>query len=749
MRDIKTGNSDSLSTLSAFHHWVLGAALLMVSCSFAHAEDSKWMTIASPGQYTSLLIDGGDIWCGSASLGAAVKHAADDEPTIYNRSTQSLVSNNVNVIKKDNTGRIWLGTNNGLAVFEGEQWIAHNSANSDLTITIVHDICIDRNNAVWVCGQEGVARWQAGSWTNYNQSNSDIPFDHVKRLTESPNGEILAAANTPANAASFAIYSQDRWANYRINGFIETSAFAVNDMEFNADGVLWLATIRRGLLRWDGSVLQSYDSFNSPLPNQGGVDVQSIFDLVLSADGSVVLAASGIYILHSDQSWEEYTPFNTELPTKNINRIALDADGDYWMATDIGLMQFDGATATLHQLFPVQLESNNITDLDASSQGGVWISSNNGVARIKSGTIEIWTNANAPFRGVRIDHVRSAGVNSAIATTFGLGLYVFSDGKWEEIGGPGTEFDLRGIRDLDVDQVNGDVWIASDFGLRKYADGIGEIFWNGTTPDYPFSGTRDVAVLSDGEVWVAGNQNGIAVLQNDGWTHLTTENSELASNLVEGVHRGHGNSVWITYSGDVGISLMEEGGSVTTYTTTNSELPFNTAFDITADQSGNTWFAFQGSIGRFDGSNWEFFSEDNSGISGNLFQSITVDAANNIWVGSYASGISFLGNALTVSVSDSDTPHKETSSGILSASLYPNPAGDWVYVKVNSQDAAALQLDLVDQSGKILPLNVVEDYQTGNIRVFRLDIHNLTQGLHMVHIVNSSSTLALPIVKVQ
>ena len=61
----------------------------------------------------------------------------------YNTSTSGLPSNRVLSITIDGSGNKWVGTERGLAKFDGTNWTVYNSKNSALPSNEVHSIAID------------------------------------------------------------------------------------------------------------------------------------------------------------------------------------------------------------------------------------------------------------------------------------------------------------------------------------------------------------------------------------------------------------------------------------------------------------------------------------------------------------------------------------------------------------------------------------------------------------------------------
>ena len=56
----------------------------------------------------------------------------------------------INVIKIDSTGNKWVGTNNGIGIFDGENWIQNDNLNSSLPDSNVSSIDFDDKGNLWV-----------------------------------------------------------------------------------------------------------------------------------------------------------------------------------------------------------------------------------------------------------------------------------------------------------------------------------------------------------------------------------------------------------------------------------------------------------------------------------------------------------------------------------------------------------------------------------------------------------------------
>lgn len=75
------------------------------------------------------------VWVGSFSEGVSVNDGSGW--TTYNMES-GLTSNNIHALATDAAGRIWVGTEWGLNVLDGETWSSYTMANSDLLDNAVH-----------------------------------------------------------------------------------------------------------------------------------------------------------------------------------------------------------------------------------------------------------------------------------------------------------------------------------------------------------------------------------------------------------------------------------------------------------------------------------------------------------------------------------------------------------------------------------------------------------------------------------
>ncbi|WP_299459007.1 two-component regulator propeller domain-containing protein [uncultured Microscilla sp.] len=92
-------------------------------------------------------------------------------------TSQGLISNAINVVKKTPDGTLWIGTKAGLCRLKNGQITCFTQANDGL----VHDNCtsleLDQHNRLWIGTQKGLSCFDGKSFVNYNHKTGLIASD--------------------------------------------------------------------------------------------------------------------------------------------------------------------------------------------------------------------------------------------------------------------------------------------------------------------------------------------------------------------------------------------------------------------------------------------------------------------------------------------------------------------------------------------------------------------------------------------
>ena len=219
----------------------------------------------------------------------------------YMRTDYPFSEADANLIKFDRKNRLWIATNKGLYMRNGETWMAYNKSNSSLTKT-VQCMAFDSNNRLW-CGTfgSGLFCFDGTRWSNYTTSNTSLPSNYVGTVTVDNNNVLWLNCRDPR-------YPDKMGSEYGL-----------------------------GLTRFDGNACTTYNHNNSPLPSDCFWDVQ------VDADNRLWLAAAGDLgvvglTCFDGTEWTIYNTDNSGIALNEVTKITLDPKrGLIWLTHHPGL----------------------------------------------------------------------------------------------------------------------------------------------------------------------------------------------------------------------------------------------------------------------------------------------------------------------------------------------------------------------------------------------------------------------------
>ncbi|MBN1892846.1 choice-of-anchor D domain-containing protein [bacterium] len=288
---------------------------------------------------------------------------------VYNTSNSGLPYNYVTQIRIDGSGRKWIGTQGGLALFDGTSWTVYNTGNSGLPGNDVRSIFIDGSNVKWIgTFGGGLASFDGTTWNVYNTGNSGIPTNDVHCVAV--DGTNVKWMGT--YGGGLASFDGTDWAVYNAANsglpYNEVSAMAREP----GTPVQWLGTYGGGLASWDGVQWQVYNTGNSGLPNNfiNENGLQSV------APNTVWIGTGGGGLaVREFTSWTVYNMGNSGIPSDNVYGIAFDGLNNIWVGTNGGgLAVFDGFDVwTVYNTGNSSLPADHVYCVTVDSQGNKWI----------------------------------------------------------------------------------------------------------------------------------------------------------------------------------------------------------------------------------------------------------------------------------------------------------------------------------------------------------------------------------------
>lgn len=311
---------------------------------------------------------------------------------VFNSSNSGLPDNVIRCLAKDAQGNVWIGTDNGLAKFDGSTFTVIDSSNSDLPVNQIRSIAFSPTGDMWVGTlQAGVAVFNGSSWMNYTSQNSALPDDQVRTITfdtagnawlgttggvvniSSEGWEVYGMFNSPLvsnNINHVFVDGGTVWVGtvngglcrkvgsvwtiftYQNSGLLDNTIYNITNDIF---GNLWFATPAQGLGRYDGSGWYFRSISNSNMPTNGLTAIEVVKHTDVKYIGTV---NKGLVRWTNGLPFDSFTVNNSPMPDNHVSCLLQYNDSTFYIGTaNSGLVKFVDTTQ-----YPLVLAIDELND---------------------------------------------------------------------------------------------------------------------------------------------------------------------------------------------------------------------------------------------------------------------------------------------------------------------------------------------------------------------------------------------------
>jgi ligand-binding sensor domain-containing protein len=549
-------------------------------------------------------------------------------------------------------GTIWIGSDGGLTRFRpnaapADQWHTYNAANSPLIVDTVISIAIDPQGVLWlsnnsVNGQAGLFRFNPATeqWTHVN------PGMRTGTVKLGNNGVVLVSFN---------------------NGFLECSGTScvtrgggasLGDLVQDPQGNVWGTTSSQGLWKWNGTSWQSWPQLaGTATMNAVGTDRNGVVyvatwhgtvfqminntpvfwaeasaipgefigrpngDIWISNYGGNGVLGTVRHYTAGGQLLERMNGYNAGLGDYFVNRIMTDSAGNMWFAAgETGLTRMLGSNGAADAATrwrnwgnhndnsePYPWAGNEPMYCMFEEGNGIFWIGGNGIGRWDSNTGQFthfwnWQNSNIDTSGVQAIVKRG---NTIYAGMGGSGIYWFDGVNWNHttLSPNGFAYSPNNVKAMAVDTQD-NLWVASEFGLRKFAPGNNTNFtlYHQDNSGLPSGSLTDVEADPNGGIWVA---------------------------TFDGLARFDGN----TWSSHTQASAGWPGPLVTDFTRRASD-----GMIAVSTYQGSTW-PYTGGVSTFNGTSWTHYTRQNSPLTHWQVEAVQFDNNGHLWASPISEGL--------------------------------------------------------------------------------------------------------------
>jgi signal transduction histidine kinase/ligand-binding sensor domain-containing protein/CheY-like chemotaxis protein len=549
----------------------------------------------------------------------------------------------INAIHEDYFGRLWVGTNEGLFYrTSGGHFAAVQYENQHLVIARGSTLSSARDGRVFAVTQFGILvitssdggqSWQCHSLLSAEESKALVP-NGAQGVLANADGSIFFSCGDglcqltgkrmkvwgPANGLA-----RDKWTCFLLK----------------RDGELWLrgsahvAALSRGQTRFE----------NRDFPYRpGSGDYRSLSE---DLGGHIFASFESGAARYENGHWRIFSQSNGT-SEYTVRSILVDREGLIWLAlAGHGLQKWIGYGEWEHWTSHDGLQSNVVWAILRDRKGRLWIGDDRGVSFMEPGSAKLHT-WHAP--GIHAEHNRSIAESKDGFIWIGTG-----DGRVIQIAAStlrAKEFSFNRVHRVFVDSEDR-VWLATSEGVfvseRHTSPRQFRPVRNSVLAAAEF---LDVAQSPDGRIWLASDQ-GLYALNGSTWSHIDLRREKLGHRF-EDFAIDQAGSIWVD-GAFAGIACLHvrDGKVVRIDRFTKPVLESDQVDFLNTDTHGRIWVGKDHGVDVFDGRTWHSYTQGNGLIWNDCDgKAFFADQDGSIWIGT-SGGLSHL---LTPTASSSKPP---------------------------------------------------------------------------------------------
>jgi ligand-binding sensor domain-containing protein/AraC-like DNA-binding protein len=524
------------------------------------------------------------------------------------KTPDGLPRDSIQAIAQGKDGYIWIGTNNGLARFDGVRFKVFTHWNTPpLTSDKIASLLVDRHGKLWIgLDGGGVAGYLNGEWSTVSIAEG-LSHSSVTSLFEDRAGNLWIGTN----------YGVNRLASGVLQNFTTDDGLPGNIVQAIGEtpgGNVLVGTLASGLAEF------SNGGFSVPEHLQEFADHAITVIRRHDKEATWIGSDQGLFLLRDRQVQLVGGALN---PIFSVRSLALSSAGSLWVGTD-GNGAFEVSMPSL-QVAPVvtELSEHFVYSLLKGREGEFWLGTfTEGLFRLTEKKLDNWLDHN-PARDRLLNTVLVDSDNLCWVGTQKGGLLKLAEGKviqrfndksiiedddvralWEEENGVVWVGTASGgvfrIEDDDIESLPGSESNHLQAPVNVFYKDRNNLLWIGTGQGIARIENRrlvekrwlsrlDVRVLVEdgaGALW-AGTDRGLHLFKNGGFEPAEIDAALQTADIIS-VYADKKGTLWI---GTNGAGLFVSSPQSVGHITTANGLGDDFIYSIQEDGAGRFWFS--------------------------------------------------------------------------------------------------------------------------------------------------------------
>ncbi len=589
--------------------------------------------IAQSYIYSILQDNTGFLWMGTEN--GCVRYDGHDFVTFT--IDDGLADNFITTAMIDKTGNIWFGHNQGkLTKYNGKTFTIFDLHSNSNRINTIFE---DKNNAIWV-GTNGNGLFRLDNKTGFEQYNNDPLLNIINVISQDYFGNILLGTNDGLLKYR---YSSRREELIYVSEIDELSGITIQAIGMKNSGKdMYIGSRDIGLYDYYGVSSTNPSSFGTIYTEKNGLGSNNIAAIYKDHHSNIWISCFGKGIQMLEESNTEFHPRNLDhqldFNYKYIKSIFQDREGNIWLGTyGEGLIRIAETEFTIINKASGLLDDNvlaNIIDI----KGNYWTGGVNGLTKVtlaqepEEYIYTHYTVANGlPENHVTAIHEDTYGnlwIGTATAGVCKLNVKTNHITK-VSIGGSTL---CKMINAINGD-AEGNIWIATIEGVFHINTNNGAIKHYTTIDGLLHNNIQSLFFSNDNVLWLASHGFGIMIFDGESFQSRQPEHISGAT-IINCITSDQNNNLWF---GTNGHGVYKYDGESFYQFTNNEGLGSNYCYSIIADNNNQIWMGHRVGLTKYnqEENKYYFYGKNEGYYGGRINLNATcIDSKGNIWFGS-------------------------------------------------------------------------------------------------------------------
>lgn len=514
-------------------------------------------------------------------------------------------------ITEDHNGNLWLATRGGgIAKFDGAEFDVFTTRDG-LINNFASSVFHDSKNNIWIGTSNGLSLYNGIRFRNFKLEGESFKVT-VSSITENKKQELFFGTSN-------GVYKRVNKKNTNISREIGLPGNSVTDVFIDDAQNLWIAH-NKGFSRYDdgAGIHFTDDVLKSVFPQcfEEGVN-QNIwvgtygkglarirndkYEFIPETDGLIILDIfhengklwlstfkSGILIYDIKEKQVTQIQNHKDLPTTNCRKVFKDSWGGKWIGTSGGGLLKYAQPAIRNYNEPQGLEGKYIYTVAPSLDSGVWVTTNaRKLFKLKDGVFEEY-GLEKNIYPQKIKSVLEDSKGRLWLATEGSGLMMWKNGvtkMFTEGKYLGSSFTKDVIEDKE-----GNIWVATSNGITRFSPELSNVkFYTKGNKNIHFNRVSCLHVDRSNRIWYGTRGRGIGCISDSGYVVINKKKG-LSDDVIRDICEDELGNLFLA-TADAGVDLIEIYSKEFIVKNINERegLSFNNIYSVFCDNKNQLW----------------------------------------------------------------------------------------------------------------------------------------------------------------